>query len=57
MPVGGLQGEFITIGPETKQAAACDVTEITIVPKFLPGKGIAQVDFDKRNLNGQEGIS
>ena len=57
MPVGGLQGEFITERPETKQAAACDVTEITIVAKFFSGKGIAQVHFDKRNLNGQESIS
>ena len=57
MPVGGLQGEFITERPETKQAAACDVTEITIVAKFFSGKSIAQVHFDKRNLNGQKSIS
>ncbi len=24
--------------------------------KLLPGKGIAQMDLDKRNLNGQKGI-
>ena len=57
MPVGGLQGEFITERPETKQAAACDVTEITIVAKFFSGKSIAQVHFDKRNLNGQKSIA
>ena len=57
MPVGGLQGEFITERPETKQAAVCDVTEITIVAKFFSGKSIAQVHFDKRNLNGQKSIS
>ena len=27
------------------------------MPKFLPGKRIAQVHFDKRDLNSQEGIS
>ena len=57
MPVGGLQGEFITERPETKQAAACDVTEITIVAKFFSGKSIAQVYFDKRNLNRQKSIA
>jgi len=57
MPIGGLQGEFITVRPETKQAAVCDVTEITYVSKFLPGECIAQVNFNKRNLNGQNGIS
>jgi len=57
MPVGGLQGEFITKRPETKQATACDVTEITIVAKFFPGKCIAQVHFDKRNLNRQKSIA
>jgi len=57
MPVGGLQGEFITIRPKTKQAAACDVTEITYVAKFFPGKRIAQVHFDKRNLNSQKSIA
>jgi len=57
MPVGGLQGEFITERPETKQAAACDVTEITLVAKFFSGKSIAQVHFDKRNLNRQKSIA
>ena len=57
MPVGGLQGEFITERPKTKQATACDVTEITTVAKFFPGKSIAQVYFDKRNLNSQKSIS
>ena len=57
MPVGGLQGEFIAERPETKQATACDVTEITIVAKFFPGKSIAQVYFDKRNLNRQKSIA
>ncbi len=57
MPVGGLQGEFITERPETKQAAACDVTEITIVAKFFSSKRVAQVHFDKWNLNSQKCIS
>ncbi len=57
MLAGSLQSEFVTERSETEQAAVCDVTEITVVPKFLSRKGIAQVDFDKRNLNRQKGIS
>ena len=53
----GQQGEFIPICPETEQATARDVTEITVVPKLFPGKRIAQVNFDKRNLNGQKGVT
>lgn len=56
MPGGGVQGEFIPVCAETKQAAACDITEIALVPKILPGKRIAQVNFDERDLNGQQGI-
>jgi len=57
MLTGRLQGEFIPIGPETEQAAVRDVTEITIVPKLFSGKRIAEVNFDKRYLNGQKGIA
>ena len=57
MLAGSLQSEFVAERSETEQAAVCDVTEITDVPKFLSRKGIAQVDFDKRNLNRQKGIS
>ena len=57
MPISSLQGEFVAERPKTEQATVCDVTEITIVPKRLSGKGIAQVDLDKRNLNGEKSIS
>ena len=57
MPISSLQGEFVSERPETEQATACDVTEITVVPKLFSGKGIAQVYFDKRNLNGQKSIA
>ena len=57
MFVRGLQSEFIAERAESEQAAACDITEITIVSKLLPGKRIAQVDLDKRNLNGQQGVA
>ena len=57
MLTGRLQGEFIPISPETEQAAVRDVTEITIVSKLFPGKRIAEVNFDKRYLNGQKGIA
>jgi hypothetical protein len=57
MLTGRLQGEFIPISPETEQAAVRDVTEITIVPKLFSGKRIAEVNFDKRYLNGQKGIA
>ena len=53
----GQQGEFIPICPETEQATARDVTEITVVPKLFPGERIAQVNFDKRNLNGQKSVT
>jgi len=53
----GQQGEFIPISPETEQATARDVTEITVVPKLFPGERIAQVNFDKRNLNGQKSVT
>jgi hypothetical protein len=57
MPVCGLQGEFIPIRPKTEQAAARDVTEIALVPKFLSCKSIAQVNLNEGNLDRQKGIS
>ncbi len=57
MMIGGLQCEFITIGAESEHAAARDVTEITFVSKLFPGKRIAEMNLDKRNLNRQEGIT
>jgi hypothetical protein len=57
MFMGGLQGKFVPVSPETEQTTAGDVTEITIVPKLFPRKCIAQVYFDKRNLNGEKGIA
>ena len=57
MFVRGLQREFVTECPKTKKAAACDVTEITIVPKLFSRKRIAEMNLDKRNLNGQKGIA
>ncbi len=57
MLVRGLQSEFVTECPEAEQAAARDVTEITTVPKRLSSKRIAEMNLDKRNLNGQESIS
>jgi hypothetical protein len=57
MLTGRLQGKFIPIRPETEQAAVRDVTEITLMPKLFSGKRIAEVNFDKRYLNGQKGIA
>jgi len=57
MLAGRLQGEFVPMSPETKQAAFRDVTEITIVPKLFSGKRIAQVNLDKRNLNCEKGVA
>jgi hypothetical protein len=57
MPIRSLQSEFITIRSETEQATVCDVTEIAVLPKLLSRERIAQVDFDKRDLNGQKSIS
>jgi hypothetical protein len=56
MSGGGVQGEFIAVRAESKQAAACDVTEIALVAKIFSGKGIAQVDLYEGNLNREQGI-
>ncbi len=57
MPGGGVQGEFIPVCAETKQTAACDVTEIAFMPKILSGKSVAQMNFDERDLNRQQGVA
>ena len=57
MLTGRLQGKFVPISAETEQAAFCDVTEITFVPKLLSGECIAQVNLDKRNLNSEKGVA
>ena len=57
MLTGRLQGEFVPISPETKQAAFRDVTEITGVSKLFPGERIAQVNLYKRDLNGEKGVA
>ena len=57
MFIGGLQGKFIPVSPEAEQTTAGDITEITIVAKLFPGECVAQVYFDKRNLNGEKGIA
>jgi len=57
MSGGGVQGEFIPVCTETKQAAACDVTEIAFMPKILSGKSVAQMHFDERDLNCQQGVA
>ncbi len=57
MLVRCLQSKFVTECSEAEQAASRDVTEITTVPKRLSGKCIAEMNLDKRDLNGQESIS
>lgn len=57
MLVRGLQSKFVTERPEAEQAAVCDVTEITTVPKFFSSKRVAEMNLDKRDLNRQKGIS
>lgn len=57
MPGRSVQGEFIPVRSETKQAAACNVTEIALLPKILSGKSVAQMNFDKRDLNRQQGVA
>ena len=57
MLMRGRKSHFIAQRSEAEKAAACDVTEITIVTKFFSGKCIAQVNFNKRNLNRQKGIA
>jgi hypothetical protein len=54
---GGLQRQFVAVSPKTKKTAICNITEIAGMSKLLPRKRVAQVDFDKRNLNRQECIA
>ncbi len=57
MLIGGQQGNLVAECTETEQAAARDVTEITLFAKLFSGKSIAQVTFNKWDLNGQKGIT
>lgn len=52
----GAKCKFITVIAETNNAACRNITEITLVAKLFASKGIAQVNFNKRNIDGEEGI-
>ena len=54
---GGLQRQFVAVCAKPKQATTRDVAEVAVVPKLLPGKRVAQVNFDKRNLNREKRIA
>ena len=54
---GGLQRQFVAVSPKPKQTAIRDITEVAVMPKLLPRKRVAEVNFDKRNLNREECIA
>lgn len=54
---GGLQRQFITVCPKTKQAASRDIAKVAVVPKLLPGKRVAEMNFNKRDLYRQQRIA
>jgi len=54
---GALQRQFVAVCPKPKQAATRDIAKVAVMPKLLPGKCIAQVNFDKRNLNREKRIT
>ena len=45
------------MGAQAKDAAAGDIAEITGMAKLLPSKHVAQVDYDERDVYGQQGIA
>ena len=45
------------MGAQAKDAAAGDVAEITGMAKLLPREHVAQVNFDERDVHGQQGIA
>ncbi len=57
MPGGSLQSKFVAECADTEDAAGSDVAEIIRVSKFLTRKYITQVDFDKRDVDGEQGVS
>ena len=52
-PNSGTKCEFIAVRAEANNAARSNITEITVVAKFLSGKCIAQMNFDERNVDGE----
>jgi hypothetical protein len=54
---GSLQRQLVAVCPKPKQAATRNIAEVAVMPKLFPGKRVAQVNLDKRNLNRQECVA
>ena len=53
----GLQTEFVAFGAQPEKAASGDIAEIAVVSKFLAREYIAQVNFNKRDPDCEQGIA
>jgi|GEM_PF-6242613 len=56
LPDSGTKSKLVTVRAETDDAAFCNITEVTLVAKLLSRKRVAQVNFNKRNINGEKSI-
>ena len=56
LPDSGTKSKLVTVRAETNDAAFCNITEVTLVAKLLSRKRVAQVNFNKRNINGEKSI-
>ena len=57
MVTGRLQCQLVAVSPKPKKAAIRNIAKVAVMPKLLPRKRVAEMNFDKRNLNGKERVT
>ena len=57
MPAGGYNCQLVAMCPKTKKTSPRDVAEEADMTELFPRKGVAQVNFNKRYVDGQKRVA